>query len=82
MEHNDSKEQLPIDETWHMAHAEAEEVLNDVAFYRTMIANTAFIGSPDSKEWILVDCGIAHYGKRIIEAAHKRFGDVPLKPFF
>lgn len=59
---------------WHMGHAEAEEVLPDLAFYRTLIANVVFIGNKDTKDWVLIDCGIAHYSKRIIEAAEKRFG--------
>lgn len=56
---------------WHMGHAEAEEVLPDLAFYRTLIANVVFIGNKDTKDWVLIDCGIAHYSKRIIEAAEK-----------
>lgn len=66
-------------ETWHMGHAESEEVLDDIAFYRTLISNVIFIGKPNQEEWVLVDCGISHYAKRIIEAAKKRFGSKPPK---
>ncbi|MCA0969706.1 MBL fold metallo-hydrolase [Halobacillus litoralis] len=65
-------------ETWHMGHAESEQVLEDIAFYRTLIANVVFIGKPDD-DWILIDCGIANYAKRIREAAEKRYGDRPPK---
>ncbi|RWZ55257.1 MBL fold metallo-hydrolase [Halobacillus fulvus] len=66
-------------ETWHMGHAEAEQVLDDLAFYRTLIANVVFVGKPGSDHWVLIDCGIAHYANRIIEAAEKRFGTQPPK---
>ncbi len=66
-------------ETWHMGHAEAEQVLEDVAFYRTLIVNVIFIGKPKESNWVLVDCGIGNYAKRIIEAAEKRFGEHPPK---
>ncbi|MBA2174603.1 MBL fold metallo-hydrolase [Halobacillus locisalis] len=66
-------------ETWHMGHAEAEQVIEDVAFYRTLIVNVIFIGKPKDSNWVLVDCGIGNYAKRIIEAAEKRFGEHPPK---
>ncbi|MFD2924390.1 MBL fold metallo-hydrolase [Halobacillus naozhouensis] len=75
----DKEQQSLMDDGWHMGHAEAEQVLDDLAFYRTLIANVVFIGKKESKDWILVDCGVAHYGKRIIEAAEKRFGSHPPK---
>ncbi|QAS51734.1 MBL fold metallo-hydrolase [Halobacillus litoralis] len=64
-------------ENWHMAHAEAEQVLDDVAFYRTLIANVIFLGKEGAEDWVLVDCGIGHYSKRIMEAAEKRYGGQP-----
>ncbi|UOQ92711.1 MBL fold metallo-hydrolase [Halobacillus shinanisalinarum] len=74
------KEQQPLmDDGWHMAHAEAEQVLDDLAFYRTLIANVIFIGKKDTENWVLIDCGVNHYSKRIIEAAEKRFGTHPPK---
>ncbi|TGB05330.1 MBL fold metallo-hydrolase [Halobacillus salinus] len=66
-------------ETWHMSHAESEQILEDVAFYRTLISNVVFIGKQGQADWVLVDCGIGHYAKRIIEAAEKRFGNHPPK---
>ncbi|GGF16308.1 MBL fold metallo-hydrolase [Halobacillus andaensis] len=72
-EHHD----LPQDGYFDMSHAEADDVLEDVAYYRTLMANVGFIGKPGAKEWVLVDCGINHYAKRIIEAAEKRYGPVP-----
>ncbi|MFC7063384.1 MBL fold metallo-hydrolase [Halobacillus seohaensis] len=60
-------------------HAEPAGVLEDVAFYRTLIANIWMIGEPESKEWVLIDTGPIHYCNRIIEACKKRFGDIPPK---
>ncbi|WP_226036837.1 MBL fold metallo-hydrolase [Aquibacillus saliphilus] len=62
-------------EEFDMDHAVAEEVLDDLAFYRTIVANVCMIGKPDSDNWLLVDTGVAHYTKRIIAAVEKRFGD-------
>ncbi|MRH43510.1 MBL fold metallo-hydrolase [Aquibacillus halophilus] len=62
-----------------MDHAEAEEVLEDLAFYRTLVANVCMIGDPSSGDWVLVDTGVAHYSSRIIAAAEKRFGNNPPK---
>ncbi|SFG42393.1 Glyoxylase, beta-lactamase superfamily II [Halobacillus alkaliphilus] len=66
-----------MDNGWHMDQAVAEQTLPDVAFYRTLIANVIFIGEENAREWVLVDCGIGHYAKRIIEAAQKRYGSRP-----
>ncbi|MFC7062675.1 MBL fold metallo-hydrolase [Halobacillus seohaensis] len=60
-----------------MDHAESEEVLEDLAYYRTLMVNVGFIGKAGSDNWILVDCGIGHYAERIIEAAEKRYGSTP-----
>lgn len=65
-------------EEYHMGHAESEQVLADIAFYRTLIVNVIFIGKEGTDEWVLVDCGIGHYSKRIIKTAEKRYG--PTKP--
>ncbi|MFC7320143.1 MBL fold metallo-hydrolase [Halobacillus campisalis] len=69
----------PKDEIIDMEHAVAEEILADVAYYRTLMVNVAFIGDPGTEDWVLVDCGIGHYAKRIIEAAEKRFGNIAPK---
>ncbi|MGI8317068.1 MBL fold metallo-hydrolase [Halobacillus mangrovi] len=71
--------EVDTNEHWHMGHAEPEQVLDDIAFYRTLIVNVVFIGKEGSKDWVLVDCGIGHYANRIIESASKRFGDHPPK---
>ncbi|ARI78142.1 MBL fold metallo-hydrolase [Halobacillus mangrovi] len=71
--------EVDTNEDWHMGHAEPEQVLDDIAFYRTLIVNVVFVGKEGSKDWVLVDCGIGHYANRIIEAASKRFGDHPPK---
>ncbi|WP_138420050.1 MBL fold metallo-hydrolase [Aquibacillus sediminis] len=60
-----------------MDHAETQEVLEDVAFYRTLFSNVCMIGEADN--WVLIDTGVAHYSKRIIAAAEKRFGSKPPK---
>ncbi|WP_082234748.1 MBL fold metallo-hydrolase [Halobacillus massiliensis] len=65
------------DEHWDMEQAIAEDVLEDVAYYRTLMVNVIFIGKPYEEKWVLIDCGIGHYAQRIIEAAKKRYGDVP-----
>ncbi|WP_173917047.1 MBL fold metallo-hydrolase [Halobacillus sp. Marseille-Q1614] len=65
------------DEHWDMEQAVADEILDDIAYYRTLMVNVIFIGEPDSKNWVLIDCGIGHYAQRIIEAAEKRFGSNP-----
>ncbi|WP_027956571.1 MBL fold metallo-hydrolase [Halobacillus kuroshimensis] len=62
-----------------MEQAEAEQVLDDVAFYRTLIVNVIFIGKEQTDDWVLVDCGISHYSRRIIAAAEKRYGSRPPK---
>lgn len=71
-----------MDNGWHMDQAVAEQMLPDVAFYRTLIVNVIFIGAEDAREWVLVDCGIGHYAKRIIEAAQKRYGSRPRRPLY
>ncbi|WLR47653.1 hypothetical protein LC065_19515 [Halobacillus litoralis] len=43
MEHEDHS-----NEEYHMGHAEAEQVLDDIAFYRTLIVNVIFIGKEGS----------------------------------
>ncbi|MCT2536120.1 MBL fold metallo-hydrolase [Aquibacillus koreensis] len=71
------EEQSHIDKDLDMDHAEAEAVYEDVAFYRTLLVNVIMLGKPESDDWLLIDAGIAHYGKRIIAAAEKRYGNKP-----
>ncbi|WP_181349274.1 MBL fold metallo-hydrolase [Thalassobacillus sp. CUG 92003] len=66
-----------LQEDWHMGHAVTNDVLHDIAYYRTLIVNVGMIGAPDSEEWVLVDAGIENYAKRIIHAAENRFGEAP-----
>ncbi|WP_186576006.1 MBL fold metallo-hydrolase [Aquibacillus kalidii] len=66
------------EEILHTQHADPEEVLEDVAFYRTLAANVCMIGKPDG-EWVLVDTSIGRYSTRIIAAVEKRFGHNPPK---
>ncbi|MCP3026789.1 MBL fold metallo-hydrolase [Halobacillus sp. A5] len=75
----DQDHELPQDRYYDLSHAEADEVLNDLAYYRTLMVNVGFIGEAGSKDWVLVDCGINHYARRIIEAGEKRFGPAPPK---
>ncbi|WP_077622982.1 MBL fold metallo-hydrolase [Sediminibacillus massiliensis] len=58
-----------------MEHAETVEVLEDLAYYRTVVANVCMIGHPKTGDWVLIDTGVAHYDKRIVAACEQRFGD-------
>ncbi|WP_431800305.1 MBL fold metallo-hydrolase [Halobacillus andaensis] len=73
----DEHHELPQDSYTDMTYAEADGILDDLAYYRTLMVNVGFIGKPGAKEWVLIDCGINHYSARIIEAAEKRYGRVP-----
>ncbi|MBM7571231.1 MBL fold metallo-hydrolase [Aquibacillus albus] len=68
---NNQNEQLYMD------HADPVEVLEDLAYYRTVLVNVCMIGHPDSDNWVLIDTAIEHYSKRIIAACEKRFGSKP-----
>ncbi|MDC3417148.1 MBL fold metallo-hydrolase [Aquibacillus salsiterrae] len=59
----------------HTENADPEEILDDVAYYRTIAANVYMLGHPDSDTWVLVDTAVGHYSTRIIAAVEKRFGD-------
>ena len=50
-----------------------KEVKSDVYYYTNQIVNIIMIGEPGS-QWVLIDAGMPHSGKEIIEAAEKRFG--------
>lgn len=60
-------------------HAEATEIISDVAMYRTLVSNVYMIDNPSNRSWILIDTGIFSYHNRIIAAAKKRFQDLPPK---
>ena len=53
------------------------EVLPDVAYQRLAIVNVAFIGTPGSPDWVLIDAGPMKSASAIQSAARKRFGDAP-----
>ena len=50
------------------------EVTKDILSVRTLIVNVCFIGEQRSKEWTLIDAGMANSADRIIKAAEKRYG--------
>src|SRR4051812_48533359 len=56
------------------ADGSIHEVAADVAFIRAVIANVAFLGSPRSGSWVLVDAGIPGTARLIERAAARRFG--------
>lgn len=69
-EHTDNWKDLEHD----LDHAIPEEVLPDVAYYRTLIVNIVMIGAPD-EEWVLVDTGTRKYQDRILHACEYRYGN-------
>ncbi|WP_163539457.1 MBL fold metallo-hydrolase [Gracilibacillus sp. YIM 98692] len=59
-------------------HAIAEEISDDIAYYRTILSNVVMIGAPD-EDWVLVDTSIRKYHERILHACEKRYGNKPPK---
>lgn len=59
-------------------HAVAEEIVRDVAYYRTLLSNIVMIGAPD-EEWVLVDTSLRRYHNRILHACEERYGTKPPK---
>jgi predicted pyridoxine 5'-phosphate oxidase superfamily flavin-nucleotide-binding protein len=55
---------------------EAQPILDDLAYLRTVMVNLFFVGPPQAKdrEWVLVDAGMTGWADRIARAAEKRFG--------
>lgn len=51
-----------------------KEVREDVFYYTNQIVNVIMIGNPEKEDWILVDAGMPHSGKKLIDVAEKRFG--------
>ncbi|MEJ7559125.1 MAG: MBL fold metallo-hydrolase [Pedobacter sp.] len=49
------------------------EVCSDVYYYTNQIVNVVMLG-PANGKWVLIDAGMPGSGKKIIEAAEKRFG--------
>lgn len=52
-----------------------EEVAPDVYYYTDQIVNIAFVGYPQTDEWVLVDTGLPYAAKEIKKVVHQRFGE-------
>ncbi|GIP42655.1 MBL fold metallo-hydrolase [Paenibacillus sp. J45TS6] len=55
-----------------------EEVAPDLLCLRTLFVNVLFVGTPGSRQWILVDTGMPGFAKDIIQIAEERFDGPPL----
>ena len=58
------------------ATTEAQPLLDDLAYLRTIMVNLYFVGTPGAGDrgWVLVDTGMAGSTERIVRAAEDRFG--------
>ncbi|MGN7413296.1 MBL fold metallo-hydrolase [Paenibacillus sp. SAF-068] len=54
-----------------------EEVAPDILSLRTLFVNVVFIGEPGSRNWVLVDTGMARYTDHIVQVATERFQGPP-----
>jgi glyoxylase-like metal-dependent hydrolase (beta-lactamase superfamily II) len=54
---------------------EGFEVVRDVYGLTVQIVNVAFLGSPASRAWVLVDAGMPGSAEAILDAAEERFGE-------
>lgn len=52
----------------------SQEVTADVACQRLSLVNVAYIGRPETHEWVLIDAGIIGSAEAIRKAAAERFG--------
>ena len=52
-------------------------VTDDIAGLRIFMVNAYFVGDPNAEDhaWVLVDTGLPYSTRRILTAAHKRFGE-------
>ncbi len=50
------------------------ELAPDIAAYRVVMVNVAFIGEPGSNDWVLIDAGLYFSAPAILRAAAERFG--------
>jgi glyoxylase-like metal-dependent hydrolase (beta-lactamase superfamily II) len=59
------------------ATAKAQQVTDDILLLKFTIVNLYIIGEPKGKDskWILVDTGLAHSSKTILEEAEKLYGE-------
>lgn len=54
-----------------------EEVAPDILSLRTLLVNVVFIGEPGSRNWVLVDTGMARFTDHIVQVATERFQGPP-----
>ncbi|WP_145321922.1 MBL fold metallo-hydrolase [Paenibacillus xylanexedens] len=54
-----------------------EEVAPDILSLRTLFVNVVFIGEPGSRNWVLVDTGMAKFTDHIVQIAAERFQGPP-----
>lgn len=54
-----------------------EEVAPDILSLRTLFVNVVFIGEPGSRNWVLVDTGMASFTDHIVQVATERFQGPP-----
>lgn len=54
-----------------------EEVAHDILSLRTLFVNVVFIGEPGSRNWVLVDTGVAKFTDHIVHVAAERFPGPP-----
>ncbi|PWW38760.1 MULTISPECIES: MBL fold metallo-hydrolase [Paenibacillus] len=54
-----------------------EEVAHDILSLRTLFVNVVFIGEPGSRNWVLVDTGMASFTDQILHVATERFSGPP-----
>lgn len=53
------------------------DVCPDLAYKRLSVVNVAFIGAPQTADWVLVDTGLPGSAGAIQRAATERYGDLP-----
>ena len=53
------------------------DVTDDIVGLRIFMVNAYFVGDPNAADraWVLVDTGLPYSTRRILNAAHKRFGE-------
>jgi glyoxylase-like metal-dependent hydrolase (beta-lactamase superfamily II) len=71
MKQSDDSKSLPVTS---VSSGKGREAAPGVYYYTDQIVNVVFIGMPNEKNWVLVDCGMPGHGKKILEAAEERFG--------
>ncbi|MCM3783773.1 MBL fold metallo-hydrolase [Neobacillus mesonae] len=54
-----------------------EEVAPDILSLRTLFVNVLFLGVPGTRNWILIDTGVAGFASDIIHIAEERFQGPP-----